>query len=169
MGLKTIHLASVNPNMKDIMPSTNKLLIASLTSMLAGLVGCGGPIEEMPAPAQGEASDGITLDTQQQALESADIQCGHTRAFPTWFAWGYTTADLTNSDRSGNTTLRVMYQAGTGANTYIDVKTFAQIGGRWGGFPLNVTVLGYYNANGYQACLSNTTNLGAPYLRVQTY
>ena len=140
-------------------------------SMFA-LVGCGGMEgEELveQAPAQ-ETVAGEEIATEEQALESGDIQCGSSRGFPTWAGWGQTTLHFTNLQSADGSTIRVMFQAGFGGNEYHDVKTTKEVKRGFAGFTVTVTNLGWTNSSGvYTSCLHNTTTPGAPTLRVQSW
>jgi hypothetical protein len=104
-----------------------------------------------------------------QELVSQWIPCGQARAFPTWSFWGWTTAEAVNF--APNTRVRLAYQAGAGGTQYIEVSNFAQWGGRWAGFSLWVTYLGWYDSSGfYRSCIQDAPPpADAPTLFVQTY
>ncbi|WP_426755688.1 hypothetical protein [Myxococcus sp. Y35] len=151
------------------------LLPVSLTLAMVGLVGCGPEMEGMPeegAPTEHEVGAGVADDaslgtTEQAILGSADIACGREASFPTWSFWGETTLDMTNLNPG--TVIKARYQAGVSGGIDVDVDSFRQVKGRFGGFAVTVTVLGYTQNGVYTGCLHNTENPGSPTLRVQAY
>jgi hypothetical protein len=146
---------------------TSKLVAVSMFA----LVGCGSmegeELQNPEAPAQETAAE---VATAEQALETADIPCGQTRDFSTWFGWGQTTVDMTNLSASNGSTIRVMIQAGAASPEYFNVRNNTQIKRGFAGFRVNVTNLGWTNSSGiYTSCLNNTIPSGSPVLRVQTW
>ena len=76
-----------------------------------------------------------------------------------------TTAQFNNLGHDG-TTIHVVYQAGLSGVTELDVATFVSVQGRWAGFGLGVTYVGWTDAGGIRrSCLEP----GAPLLSVQTF
>ncbi|HEX8703678.1 MAG TPA: hypothetical protein VF815_32880 [Myxococcaceae bacterium] len=150
---------------------TSKLVAVSMFA----LVGCGGmegmegeELQNPEAPAQETAEE---IATAEQALTSADIQCGKTHGFPTWAGWGQTTVNMNNLNTTNGSTINVMIQAGFASPEYFNVSSNTRIVRGFGGFTLNVTHLGWTNSSGvYTSCLNNTVPpAGAPLLRVQTW
>lgn len=149
----------------------SKLVAVSLFA----LVGCGGMegeelVEQAPAQETTEAVAGEEVATAEQALETADIQCGSSRGFPTWPGWGQTTLNFTNLQTSNGSTIRLMFQAGAANPEYHNVRNTKEVVRGFAGFTVTVTHLGWYNSSGiYTSCLNNTSTTGAPTLRVQSW
>lgn len=146
------------------------LVRASLPSLCAlacalAPAGCAEPGggDADPSPPQDEA-----VAESSQELVIKDLRCGQVEGFPTWSFWGETTLQLVNYDASGATTLDVTYQAGAGATVSASVGNQPTIvKGRWGGFTLYVTYLGYSDSSGYHAC--NVLDSNAPALQAKTW
>lgn len=125
----------------------------------------GKTAEEIASEAKAKDGDGKASTN----LTSKWIPCGSVADFPTWSFWGYTTAEAVNS--TPGTRIRLAYQSGLSGTSIIDLTDFARWGGRWAGFDLHLTYLGYFDSAGYYFnCLQYAPPPdAAPHLVVQTY
>jgi hypothetical protein len=127
-----------------------------------------GPSEPShESPADPAAPGAVERSTRE--LVSKSITCGNYEEFPTWSFWGWTTVEAVN--HSPGTRVRLGYQSGTSATEEIEVENFAKWGGRWAGFTLYVTYLGFTGTDGvYRNCIQNAPPpADAPTMIVQTY